>query len=69
MQDVQHMKGSGSHFSPYSWDKDHVQLEASEDSHSSYVDAPEEEAKGAQVPQCLSMLTNHRTCSRSPCPE
>ena len=41
------MKGSGSHLSPYSWDKDHVQLEASGGGKLSYVDTPEEETKGA----------------------
>ena len=63
------MKGSGSHSSPYSWDEGRVQLETSGGSHSSYVDAPEEETKGAWVPQHLSMLTNYGTCCRSPCSE
>ena len=63
------MKGSGSRLSPYSWDEGRVQLETLGGSHSSYVDAPEEETKGAQVPQCLLMLTNHGTCGRSPCSE
>ena len=63
------MKGSGSHSSPYSWDEGHVQLETSGGSHSSYVDAPEEETKGARVPQRSLMLTNHGACGRSPCSE
>ena len=63
------MKGSRSCLSPYSWDKGHVQLETSGGSCSSYVDAPEEETKGVWMPQCLSMLTNHGTCGRSPCSE
>ena len=63
------MKGSGSCSSPYSWDEDRVQLEASGGSHSSYVDAPEEETKGAQVPQCLLMLTDHGACGRPPSSE
>ena len=60
------MKGSGSCSSPYSWDEGCVQLETSGGGRLSYVDALEEETKGARVPQCLSMLTNHGACSRSP---
>ena len=67
MQDVQHIKGSGSCLSSYSWDKDCVQLEASGGSRSSYVGAPEEEIKGAQVPPHLLMLTNHGAYGRSLC--
>ena len=63
------MKGSGSRLSPYSWDEGRVQLETLGGSHLSYVDAPEEETKGARVPQHLSMLTNPGACSRSPCSE
>ena len=59
------MRGSGSCSSPYSWDEGCVQLEASGGSRLSYVDAPEEEVKGTQVPQCSLMLTNHGACSRS----
>ena len=63
------MKGSGSCLLPYSWDEDCIQLEASGGSRLSYMDAPEEEAKGVRVPQCLSMLTDHGACSRSPSSE
>ena len=63
------MKGSGSHLSRYSFDEDHIQLEASGGSRLLYVNAPKEEPKGVQVPQCMSMLTNYGACSRSSCPE
>ena len=63
------MKGNGNHSLPYSWDEGHVQLETSGGSRSSYMDAPEEEAKGAQVPKCSLMLTNHGACGRSSCAE
>ena len=61
------MKGSGSCSSPYFRDEGCVQLETSGGSRSFYMDAPEEETKGAWVPQRLLMLTNHGACGRSPC--
>ena len=56
-------------FVPYSWDVDHIQLEASGGSCSSYMDAPKEGAKGVWVSQCWLMLTNHGACGRSPSSE